>query len=389
MTTVSPKAVTSGSMVKIKCFKVEDVSAEKRDSVESVALHRFFYAPSFEIYGGVSGLYDYGPVGCSLMRNIINEWRRQFVLKDGILEVQCAEVTPEPVLKASGHVEKFLDYMVKENEGSDIYRADHLVKQVLKGRLELNEVLSKTKPPYKKKKGPLWDRVEYPLSAEVIEKYNKLIETLDGCTKSDLSKIIKDNDIRPPKSALEVSEPIEFNLMFGTWIGPTSNNKAYLRPETAQAQFVNFRRLYEFNNHELPFGSACVGKSFRNEISPRQGIIRLREFTMGEIEYFVDPEYYSHKKFASVSDVKLPLLTSDAQFNNSSNILYMSIRKAVENKIVHNETLGYYIAKIYLYLLSIGIHKDYIRIRQHMNNEMAHYASDCWDAEILSSYVSQ
>ena len=174
--------------------------------------------------------------------------------------------------------------------------------------------------------------------------------------------------------------------MFETQIGPTSGFKGYLRPETAQGQFVNFRHLLEFNSGRIPFGSACIGLGFRNEIAPRSGLLRVREFTMAEIEYFVDPLHKEHKKFSTIKDLKVPLWSSDRQLKLEGARTDLSIGEAVEQKIINNETLGYFLGKTYLFLKGIGIQTDGIRFRQHTPKEMAHYASDCWDAEVETSY---
>lgn len=174
--------------------------------------------------------------------------------------------------------------------------------------------------------------------------------------------------------------------MFGSSIGPTGQHPGFLRPETAQGHFTNFSRLLEFNNGRIPFASAQIGRSFRNEISPRAGLLRVREFNMAEIEHFVDPEDKKHTRFDEVRDVELVLLDRHVQAGGSTQTMVMSIGKAVDTGVVANETLGYFMARIYLFLIKIGINPQRLRFRQHMGNEMAHYATDCWDAEIENSY---
>lgn len=174
--------------------------------------------------------------------------------------------------------------------------------------------------------------------------------------------------------------------MFETAIGPSGQLKGYLRPETAQGQFLNFNKLLESNNQKMPFASASIGKSFRNEISPRSGLLRVREFLMAEIEHFVDPLDKSHPRFAEVAHIKLRLLNKTVQQEGKTDITEISIGEAVSSGLVDNETLGYFLARIYLFLIRIGIKPDRLRFRQHMANEMAHYAADCWDAELQTSY---
>lgn len=203
-----------------------------------------------------------------------------------------------------------------------------------------------------------------------------------------MNDILIEHNIKSPLSGNDLSEPVEFNLMFATHIGPTGMVKAFLRPETAQGIFVNFKRLLENSpERKLPFAAAQIGKAFRNEISPRSGLLRVREFTMAEIEHFCDPNDKSHPSFARVRDVKLTLYSACNQMDGKSAVSH-TIGEAVDAGLVANETLGYFLARIQLFLLKIGILPERMRFRQHMDNEMAHYACDCWDAELLTSYVS-
>ena len=175
--------------------------------------------------------------------------------------------------------------------------------------------------------------------------------------------------------------------MFQTSIGPGSQTPGFLRPETAQGQFLSFQKLLEFNQQSMPFASASIGKSFRNEISPRAGLLRVREFLMAEIEHFVDPEGgKKHPRFDSVADVELELLNREVQLQGQTQVERKKIGEAVASRLVDNETLGYFLARIQLFLMRVGVDRKKIRFRQHMMNEMAHYATDCWDAELLTSY---
>lgn len=202
-----------------------------------------------------------------------------------------------------------------------------------------------------------------------------------------MGELIKKHDIRNPTTGNEVEPPVAVNLMFQTQIGAAGNNPAYLRPETAQGQFLSFQKLLEFSDGQLPFASASIGYSFRNELSPRAGLLRVREFLMAEIEHFVDPEGgKKHSKFASVADVKLPLLSRKTQQSGSTQPEMIAIGEAVASKLVDNETLGYFLVRINQFMVKIGMDMSKVRFRQHMENEMAHYASDCWDCEILNSY---
>ena len=192
--------------------------------------------------------------------------------------------------------------------------------------------------------------------------------------------------MQSPETKNDLSPAFEFNLMFATSIGPTGMLKGYLRPETAQGIFVNFRDLLYHNGGKLPFACAQIGQSFRNEIAPRAGLLRVREFTQAEIEHFVHPEHKEHPRFSEVKDLTLNLFSQGAQLSDSRAPLRMTIGEAVAKRIVANETLGYFIARCYLFLVGLGVDETRLRFRQHLEKEMAHYAEDCWDAEIHCSY---
>ncbi|KAJ7832234.1 hypothetical protein B0H14DRAFT_3871996 [Mycena olivaceomarginata] len=157
--------------------------------------------------------------------------------------------------------------------------------------------------------------------------------------------------------------------MDGSISGPALLCDVFLRPETAQGHFLNFSRLLDFNNGRVPFASAQVGRALRN--SPCAGLLRVREFTMVEIEHFVDPLDKSHPHFGEAA--------------GQSTLKRMTVGQAVKEGSIANEMLGYFVAHIYQFLVKIGVDKARLRFRQHMANEMAHYATDCWDAEIQNS----
>ncbi|KAG6865357.1 hypothetical protein C0991_003209 [Blastosporella zonata] len=360
-----------------------------KSRLEALLNRRFFYAPAFEIYGGVAGLYDYGPPGSSLQANIISEWRKHFIIEEGMLELDTTIMTPAPVFETSGHVARFADWMVKDTKTGDVLRADHLVGGVLEARLAGDKEArgQAAAPPSddKKKKKKTAKAAAVKLEDDVVKEYETILAQLDNYTGPDLGDLCRKYNIRNPDTDNEVGEPQQFNLMFASSIGPTGQHPGYLRPETAQGHFLNFSRLLDFNNGRVPFASAQIGRSFRNEISPRAGLLRVREFTMAEIEHYVDPEDKSHERFADVSSQVLTLLDRKVQESGSSQTVQMTVGEAVASGVIANETLGYFVARIYQFLVKIGINPERLRFRQHMGNEMAHYATDCWDAEIHNS----
>ncbi|CAL8324737.1 unnamed protein product [Boreogadus saida] len=351
-----------------RTLEAKELSLEPKDDIvdrtkmEDTLKRRFFYDQAFAIYGGVSGLYDFGPVGCALKNNILQVWRQHFIQEEQILEIDCTMLTPESVLKTSGHVDKFADYMVKDVKNGECFRADHLLKAHLQ-KLQADK----------------------KCAAEKKAEMEEVVTQMDNFTQEELTALFVKYSVKSPTTGNDLSAPISFNLMFQTSIGPGGNMQGYLRPETAQGIFLNFKRLLEFNQGKLPFAAAQIGNSFRNEISPRSGLIRVREFTMAEIEHFVDPTEKVHPKFSNVADLNITLYSSKAQTSGQSAHI-MRLGDAVEQGVIDNSVLGYFIGRIYLYLTRVGVAKDKLRFRQHMDNEMAHYACDCWDAETKTSY---
>ncbi|KAF9531350.1 hypothetical protein CPB83DRAFT_848893 [Crepidotus variabilis] len=357
--------------------------------LEALLNRRFFYAPAFEIYGGVAGLYDYGPPGSSLQANIIAEWRKHFIIEDHMLELDTTIMTPAPVFETSGHVARFADWMVKDIKTGDVLRADHLVANVLEARLagdkEARGLAAAPPTEDKKRKKKNVKTTVVKLEDDVVKEYEIILAQLDNYTGTQIGELCRKHNLRNPDTDNEVSEPQLFNLMFASSIGPTGQHPGFLRPETAQGHFLNFSRLLEFNNGRVPFASAQIGRSFRNEISPRAGLLRVREFTMAEIEHYVDPEDKNHERFDEFRNVQLVLLDRHVQEAGGNKTKIMTVGEAVENGTIANETLGYFLARISQFLLKIGINPERLRFRQHMANEMAHYATDCWDAEIHNS----
>ncbi|KAI3745180.1 hypothetical protein L1987_58286 [Smallanthus sonchifolius] len=312
---------TNGSVISRDAF---------RQAVVNTLERRLFYIPAFKIYGGVAGLYDYGPPGCAVKSNVLAFWRQHFVLEEDMLEVDCPCVTPEVILKASGHVDKFTDLMVKDEKTGNCYRADHLLKDYCKDKLE-NDLA---------------------IIADKAAEFKHVLAVLDDLSGEQLGAKIKEYDIVAPDTKNPLSDPYPFNLMFQTQIGPSGASTGYMRPETAQGIFVNFKDLYYYNGKKLPFAASQIGQAFRNEISPRQGLLRVREFTLAEIEHFVDPDDKSHPKYSEVSNLEFLMFPRAEQLSGQS---------------AKRLCLGEAVSK-------------------HLPNEMAHYAADCWDAEIKSSY---
>ena len=253
--------------------------------------------------------------------------------------------------------------MVNDVVTKECFRADHLLEA------KLEELL----------KDPM-------LKADRRRELEDLQARIDELNPEQMSVALKDTETKSPDTNNDLSEPYPFNLMFPTQIGPSGTVKGFLRPETAQGIFVNFRDLLYYNGGKLPLAAAQIGQSFRNEIAPRAGLLRVREFTQAEIEHFVHPDHKEHPRFGEVKDVELSLFSREAQLATVKRPFPMSAGDAVAKGVIANETLGYFIARTHMFLLKIGIDPTRLRFRQHLQHEMAHYAEDCWDAEIESTY---
>lgn len=304
----------------------------------SLAKRRGFLWPAYDIYGGVAGLYDYGPLGAEMKNNVENYWRQLYVRQEKFLEISCPMLAPKEVFEASGHLKEFTDLVVQCNKCKQSFRADHLAEGLH----------------------------EHPSSLK----------------REELWKLLVEHEICCPDCKGEIDEPVTFNLMFKTAIGAGSGGRdGYMRPETAQGMFVNFSTIYRLGREKLPVGAVQIGKSMRNEISPRQGVLRLREFNMMEAELFVHPERKTWPRFSQVEGERIMLLQSGAD-----HAMEMSLREAVDRKVIMNEVLAYFVWLTWKFLVDIGLDKSRLRMRQHERTEMAHYATDCWDAEALLGY---
>jgi glycyl-tRNA synthetase len=301
-----------------------------------------FVVPSFEIYGGTKGFYDFGPPGCALKANLLALWRRHFVLEESMLEVECTNLMPHSVLHTSGHVERFTDLMVKDPANDPpCARADKLLEEHIEGLLEAEPDM------------PAAQRHD-------LETQARKAEALD---EDQMHAAFQKFGIVSP-AGNPWSKPFPFNLMFKTTIGPEGTMVGYLRPETAQGIFINFERLRDFNSGKLPFAAAQIGQAYRNEIAPRSGLLRVREFCQAEIEHFVDPEDKKHAKFASVSELVIPLFDRRGQLETGKTTKDWTMSKAVQEGMIDNETLAFFMSRTYLFLRRAGVHADKIRFRQ-------------------------
>ncbi|GAA0223676.1 glycine--tRNA ligase [Haladaptatus pallidirubidus] len=310
------------------------------DELVELAKRRGFFFQAAEPYGGVSGFYVYGPQGATLKRNIEDSWRDRFQVEEGHREIDAPTIMPEPVFEASGHLDTFDDMLVECPECGESHRADHLIED------------------------------------------NTGIEDAESFPLDEVGDLIADHDLHCPNCDTPLAgEPVEdFNLMFETDIGPGSGQPGYLRPETAQGIFVEFPRLKEYARNSLPFGTTQIGKAYRNEISPRKSIVRVRELTQAELEHFIDPEE-DEPPIERVEDVEVRLYPTPEQNADEGEYIVTTIGEAVEEGIIASDWVAYYVGVAQEWYERIGIDMNRFRFRQHLAGERSHYASDCWDAE--------
>ena len=308
------------------------------DRLSGMLKRRGFLLPAFEIHGGAKGLYDFGPVGGRMRSRINQRWLDHWLTLGNVVELSCPTVTPYAVLEASGHVGEFSDFMTQCLGCEEASRADTLLEghhpnpDALK-RDELQTLLSDVKP------------------------------------------------ICPACGAQDWSNVSAQNLMFNTTIGAgTSGRAGFLRPETAQGMFTSYNALYRHFRERLPFGAMQVGKGYRNEIAPRQGMIRLREFNMAELEYFIDPEAELSDDLSPWNDQRMDLIPDGGKSVN------MTLGDACKQGLIRHSTVARFMGMTWDFLTDVGIDPKRLRFRQHEQDEMAHYAVDCWDAEIEGSY---
>lgn len=317
------------------------------EQITDLCVRRGFFYPSGKIYGGLSGFYDYGPIGVDLMRNILNDWWWFFVEKrEDVYGLHGSIITHPRVWEASGHVESFIDYIVTCKKCGAEYRADHLLE---------DQGIRVT---------------EYSVE--------------------NLRRLIAEHNVKCPSCGGELTEPRTFNLMFATTLGPKKDPPftVYLRPETAQLIFANFKNIVFSMGATLPFGIAQYGKAFRNEISPRNFLFRLREFIQMEIEYFINPRKLNDcPYFNEVKNIEINLLTAEDQEGGIDTTRKISIGEAVEKGLIGSQWHAYWIAESLKWLWRIGLSPERLRVREHVKTELAHYAVQTFDVEYYFPYM--
>ncbi|MHA1688486.1 MAG: glycine--tRNA ligase [Promethearchaeota archaeon] len=298
----------------------------------------FIWGPSPEIYGGLAGFYSYGPAGMALKNNVLSLFRKELRAL-GFGEVECPTVMPEIVWKASGHLDRFIDPVLKCSKCETLLRADKFLQE-------------------------------------------KLPDTMiDGISFDEMEKLIKKHKLTCPNCDTPIEKIEEYNLMLKTTVG--NNSIAYLRPETATTTYLLFNRLDQVNRRQYPIKVFQYGKAYRNEISPRQMVLRMRAFDQFELQLFIGKKQeMNFEEYETIKSTSLPMLDWKLQEEKVQVPNKITLEEAINSKILKKPAyayclyLGYYLTRI------LGFTDDFMRFRQHSPNERAHYADDAWDLEI-------
>ncbi|MFX1278644.1 MAG: glycine--tRNA ligase [Promethearchaeota archaeon] len=298
----------------------------------------FIWGPSPEIYGGFAGFYSYGPAGMALKNNVLDLFRRE-CRYFGFGEVECPTILPRIVWEASGHLERFIDPVIRCNQCNTLYRADKFLQEQLPNLM------------------------------------------IDGLSYDEMEDLIRKHELVCPKCQNSFQKIEEYNLMLKTSVG--NNVTAFLRPETATTTYLLFNRLDQDARRQYPLKIYQYGKAYRNEISPRQGVLRMRSFDQFELQIFISKDQeMAYEDYEEVKKNKLPLLDWKLQEKGINEPTILSLEQAIMNKILKKPAYAYCLYIAYYLTSILDIPQELIRFRQHSINERAHYADDAWDLEI-------
>ena len=300
----------------------------------------FIWGPEPEIYGGLAGFYTYAPLGKRLKNNVENRIRKVFQ-KNDIWEVECPTVMQKEVWKASGHLDSFTDPLIECSKCKGSFRADKLIE-------EKHDVVA------------------------------------DAFSEKKLLEFIEEHKIKCPTCGSPFKKEIKkHNLMMKTTIG--TDIEAYNRPETATTTYLPFIRYVDYFRKKLPFGVFQIGKAYRNEISPRQHVLRMREFTQAEGQIFLFPDQKKEwQKYEKIKGRTLPLWPYQIQ-EKGKEPKDTKIGDALSKGYFKNKAYAWAVNLAYTLFTEMGIPKDNIRLRQHTLDERAFYADDAWDLEIKTN----
>ena len=307
------------------------------DEVVRLAQQRGFFFKSAESYPNTpAGFLDYGPLGVGLRNRVVELWRRSVVKRDGMLEIDGSQILPRAVFEASGHISNFTDPFVRCAKCGSVFRPDKLIEE-------------------RTKKG-------------VPEKLSD----------PEYDALMEEAGVKCLKCGSKLSGTSRFNMMFRVGIGP-AGEEAYLRPETCQSIFVDFPLLFKTQRARLPLGMAQVGKSFRNEIAPRQGLIRLRELNQAEVEVFFNPKRADDGRYSWADPKVLNFRLSDGSD------AALAVADALTKGVVPNRLAGHYLAVMEEFYEAAGIAPEGIRFRVLSDEDRAFYSRAAFDLEVKTS----
>jgi len=306
-----------------------------KESLESMCKRRGFIWQSAEIYGGEAGFYDYGHLGTRLKENWKNCWKEYFLgLDENYHLLDTTNILPYKALEASGHVDHFSDVLIRCDRCDSTFRGDHIIEDETGNSAE-------------------WMGVQ------------------------EIKETLIELDISCPDCDGDFSDPVDFNMMFELDIGPTGETTGFLRPETAQGIYLNFSREYRALRKRMPMGLATIGRAYRNEISPRKGVYRQREFEQAELQIFFVPGIHDKifkEKYADAD--KIEIIVKRAAWEETKEINIQELDDLPEFFLYH-------LMKIYEFYRDVmEIEKDRIRLRELSDEEKAFYNKIHFDLEI-------
>lgn len=310
------------------------------EDIVNLALRRSLFYPASEIYANApAGMYDFGPTGAAIRRNIVSLWRKQLVSREDMLEIDGALIMPESVFKASGHLTNFNDPVTQCKKCNVIHRADKLLEE-------------KTKEAYR-----------------------------EAMPVEELTAGLRKHKLVCPNCKGELMDVKQFNMMVRADVGVSAKASCYLRPETCQTIFTNWQRMMKTMRVKLPKGIAQVGKVFRNEISPRQTLIREVEFSQMEAEVFFDPTSIDTiDGWDNVKDYPMKIMKA-----GSNKVEDVTCEQLVAQKLVSGKLIAYYLARTQQLFEKLGIPLANMRFRELDGTERAFYAKEAFDFEVMTS----
>jgi glycyl-tRNA synthetase len=326
-------------------YKSTEISIE---DLANFCKQKGFIFRSSDIYGGFAGFWDFGPLGIEMLENLKKDWWNFFVRKnENLVGIEASVISHPKTWKASGHLDNFNDMMIYCEKNKRWIRVDHLIEEVLERNVE-------------------------------------------GLDEEEILKIIQDNEDKFKEKGYQIGNEIrKMNLMFETNIGPlqSDDSKAYLRGETAQGMFLNFKLVQQTSRQKLPFGIAQIGRCFRNEISPRDFLFRSREFHIAEFEFFINPvETKCNLLEEKHRNLGFNFLDEETQKQGKDELKEVKMEELLDkNKL--DEWHAYWLAEQINWFYSLGLKE--IKIREHTKDELSHYSSATFDVDYRYPFGSK